>query len=203
MLATRKIATALVIGLVAPAFAEDPPKETLTVNELTWYYPFEFELGQEGSGRGNWKIGHSDSGPGGQGVIELVPMGQDIESWSELVSILVLPRKAARKNMGKVEDLVDRLRAMDEEKCPGAVTYRTISQSDNSVTYEWWSLSCADDKDQHELARFIDGKDYRYRVAYVVSPPMMQEEVRADILKSLAATCVRGKRVGKDVECRF
>ena len=204
MLAIRSLATAILISIVAPALAGDPPKETLTVNELTWYYPFAFELGQEGSGHGNWKIGNSDSGPSQQGLIEFVPMDQDIESWTEIVSILVLQRKAARKNMGKIEDLVDGLRTTGEEMCPGAMTYKTISQSDNSVLYEWWSLSCADDfKDQHEIARFIDGRYFRYRVAYAVSPPMMNEEVRQDILKSLTATCVSGKKVGKDVKCNF
>lgn len=126
-----------------------------------------------------------------QRVIEFVPPGQKIDSWTELVTLqtLKMPRKPPT---------IDAMAASTYEnlvkQCPGKVTWNVIARETaatpgaESILYEWSLKDCPPEADQHEVARVLYGKHNIFRVAYVAKTASLAPEKRAKWIAELTAT---------------
>jgi hypothetical protein len=136
-----------------------------------------------------WTIGgHSESKT--QRVIEYVPPGQKVESWTELLTVQTIkkPRKPPA---------IDALAASAYEelakRCPGKVTWNVIArqaasaQGGESLLYEWSVKDCAPEADQHEVARALYGKYNIFRIAYVAKTQSLAPEKREKWIAELSA----------------
>jgi hypothetical protein len=126
-----------------------------------------------------------------QRVLEFVPPGQKVESWTELLTVQTLkkPRKPPA---------IDGLAASSYEnlgqRCPGSVTSNVIARESGSerggesILFEWSVKNCPPDADQHEVARLLYGKFSIFRVAYVAKTGALEPEKRDKWIAELSAT---------------
>lgn len=96
--------------------------------------------------------------------LELTPIGEKIQNWSELFSKQRFPLMSRTK--ATVRGMADSMRA-SLLKSPGFVEFDVLSESPVSITYHWRTKAAAGQKPQHEIAKIIEGKKDFYRVAYV------------------------------------
>ena len=136
-----------------------------------------------------WEIGsHSETKT--QRVVEFVPPGQKIESWTELLTLQTIkkPRKPPAIDSlaaSAIEDLTKR--------CPGKVTWNVISREmasergAESLLFEWSVKDCPPEADQHEVARALYGKHNIFRIAYVAKTQSLAPEKREKWIAELSA----------------
>ena len=71
---------------------------------------------------------------------------------------------------------------------------RRIAADSAGVLYEWRVAGCAGTPDQHEVARIIEGRDARARVAYTRKGAPMSDSVRAGWVDRLGKARFRTSR---------
>lgn len=125
-----------------------------------------------------------------QRVLEFVPPGQKVESWTELLTLQTIkkPRKPPA---------IDALAASAYEglvkRCPGKVTWNVIARETasergaESLLFEWSVKDCPPDADQHEVARALYGKFNIFRIAYVAKTQSLAPEKREKWIAELSA----------------
>jgi len=137
-------------------------------NLMGGYKPDEWELANQSQTKTQY-------------VLEFVPHGQKIDSWTELLTIqdMKMPRKPPE---------IDALAASSYEnlvkQCPGKVTWNVIAREASAapdgpgMLFEWAVKDCPPEADQHEVARIMYGKFNIFRIAYVAKTSALPPEKR-------------------------
>jgi len=135
-----------------------------------------------------WKMGFG-SDRRGQTIAEYVPANESINNWSKLLTIQFLEGER-RSPPIVMEDLK---RSM-QTRCPGSF-WNIIQQDSASVLYEWKIADCANNADQHELARLLKGNDGVHRIAYTEKTKAISSVVRDKWINALTgAYVVKGSK---------
>ena len=122
---------------------------------------------------------------------EYVRPGETLADWRELLTVQVFDK--ARGGFPAPPAAEDSLRRRMVARCPGVVWNRIAADS-AGVLYEWRVAGCAGTPDQHEVARIIEGRDARARVAYTRKGAPMPDSVRAGWVDRLGKARFRTSR---------
>jgi hypothetical protein len=136
---------------------------------------FDFDSG--------WQMAHYAELPNHYGIIEFIREGDDIDNWSELLTIQNFPPLWGGPTQ---EDALNKLKAIRENACPEVTTWNTISKDENSILYEWHAKPCLGWPDQHEIARIIYGKSNTAILHYVQKTNQLSVEQRAKWIKKFS-----------------
>lgn len=108
-------------------------------------------------------------------IFELVPQGESIESWNEMVAQQIAFTKASLRKH------VDEWKAMLVRADP-AIEMKEEKKEDESIVAEYTSLAAK----ETSVRRFIKAKDGIYMLAYHVRPAR-KEEARLQIWREIVA----------------
>ena len=141
----------------------------------------------------DWDLQHpySQAVPGKYSILELVPKGQTIDNWTELLTKQNFDKKSLDPSP---EDFMSKLKALRQQRCKNVV-WKVLQKTSSSILYEWRMANCPPHPDQHEIARIIDGKWNRFRIAYTAKVKEISPDERKkwiDIFS--AAEVVNGKK---------
>lgn len=147
----------------------------------------------------NWSLAHEARGSmleGRPGIREFVPVGEDLESWSRLLTVQNWDgdRRAPW-------EVVSELRDAMLERCPDA-TWEVLEGGPDSVVYEWRIEDCGDHDDQHEVARMVRGNLGLHRVALTAKGGALDPELRASWLEIVGGAFVLDLVTGAPAEVR-
>lgn len=138
-----------------------------------------------------WTIAHQAEDQS-QRILEFVPIGEQIETWTELLTVQTLkkPRKPP-----DIEELAAASHENLSEKCPENVAWNVIerqipTRGQESILFEWSVKNCPPESDQHEVARIIYGKSSIFRIAYVAKTQALSAEKREKWIMELSATSI-------------
>ena len=121
-----------------------------------------------------WKVGHELDLGAGLGTMEAwIPTDENIEDWSEIISIQLLEELQGRR----VDELVAQIFA-DQKARYAHVDTAVIEEDEWSVLYELFQHDSPPHPDQHEVARMIEGNMGIHRVSYLRKGPRMSDEER-------------------------
>lgn len=132
-----------------------------------------------------WVTGNAYTIEGKYSITELVPEGETINSWSELITIQNFASAS-----GTPAQVLDQLMAIRERLCPGSTQWNIIQKDERSILYEWRAAPCAGYPEQHEIARIIDGNWNRFRIAYTVKLGEIRAEKRNSTIQYLSEATV-------------
>ena len=142
-----------------------------------------------------WNVVQSNN-DGGRSLIEMIPRGQELKNWQQLISIAYVSYKLVGSSSMSVEEVMKR--GVDDMKhtCPDFQN-KVLSQNGNDITYEWQVKNCQAggiEGDQIEIAKIVKG-DFGYNsVHYSVKADHLSPEQRDDILKIIStAEVVKNK----------
>jgi len=132
-----------------------------------------------------WVVGFERDFGSGQGtLVEYVQVDEDIEHWTQRITIQFLEGvRTTPEQTGAA------LRGQLLANCP-TLTWIVLENTPDSFLYEWRTAGCPGQDDQHEVARLLRGNDGMHRVAYTVRCPRMDETRRALWLDRLSAAYV-------------
>jgi hypothetical protein len=137
----------------------------------------------------DWEVANEAANPA-QRVVQLVPQGQKIENWKELLTVHTYNLQSG-KWPATVEGAMSGQQAAIAKRCPG-VRWNVIARSGSSILYEWQISNCPPEADQHEIAKYMEGAANRFRVAYTAKVKEMSRERRAEWLRFIGqATIVK------------
>lgn len=131
-----------------------------------------------------WRVGYHASDPSKGEILELIRPGQDINDWSEIVTI---QRMGAAWGHPTPKDTLEYLKKTREDTCPGVTTWKTIDSDTSSVTYEWQSYPCKGWPNQHEIAKIVYRPKSRVIIHYAVKEYQMPDQVRSSWIERLAS----------------
>ncbi len=131
-----------------------------------------------------WITGNDQAVEGKYTITELVPEGETVQSWSEIITIQNFAGMS-----GTPESLFEQLKVL-QKMCPGSTKWTLIEKDDRSILYEWRATPCAGYPDQHEISRIIDGNWNRFRIAYTAKVSEISAEKSAAIIQSLSEATV-------------
>ena len=132
-----------------------------------------------------WITGYAQAVEGKYTITELVPEGETVQNWSELITIQNFAGMS-----GTPENLFEQLKAIRERTCPGSTKWTLIEKDDRSILYEWRATPCAGYPDQHEISRIIDGNWNRFRIAYTAKVSEISAEKRDIMIQSLSEATI-------------
>lgn len=158
-------------------------RQTLAPDRLSFSMPGGAEFMDQ------WKVGSQAEQPPAWSIIEWVPSDETIEDWSQLFTVQDFGREL-RDNMGPLSGIVEGLKQAREEPCRSVTTWTVLAEDPNSVLYEWTMPACGTETAQHEIARFIDGRWNRFRLAYTARVEQIDPEVRQIWIDSLTSATV-------------
>jgi hypothetical protein len=127
----------------------------------------------------NWVIANSAKEKG-YAITEFVPEGQDITRWTQLLTI----QNFSKKGFPGPEQAMAALKEKMAERCPSLV-WNVIERIHEDVIYEWRVENCSSNPDQHEIARFLVGKQNVFRIAYTAKMKEISEERKKELLERL------------------
>ena len=132
-----------------------------------------------------WEVGYSKRS-GDVSITELVPKGESVKNWTKLLTI-----QGFRKSWGSpsVQALAEEFKNALAKKCPNVV-WNVIENQKNAIAYEWSIQNCAAAEDQHEIAKYIQGKWSQFRVAYAQKTSQLDQEDRDKWLKIICDATV-------------
>lgn len=132
-----------------------------------------------------WKVVSMKKPSSEDSITEWVREGDDVKNWRELVTL-----RSASKAWGGASPkaFLAGMRAAREKNCPGATQWNVIREDETSVLYEWRSQPCQGWPALHEIAKIIDGKYKRFRLAYTITVESLPPEQRAKWLKMIAGS---------------
>lgn len=128
-----------------------------------------------------------------EGVIECIPVSQEVENWSELISIQYKDRADINREAARsIEAAVDCLRKTTVAAYPGnKVTWTILEKNKSDILYEWiLHESYQNIPPQHELARAFLTEQGLHRVGFVRQNREMSAEEREKWIKSLRKSAV-------------
>lgn len=123
-----------------------------------------------------WKVRYSAELPN-QYLIEFIREEDDINNWNELLTIHSFPPLWGGTSP---EDAFNKLKALMEKECPGAIKWNVIDKDEKSILYEWQSRPCRGWTYQHEIAKMIYGKYNTFVLRYTKKNYQMPDEVRSE-----------------------
>lgn len=132
-----------------------------------------------------WVTGNAHTIEGQYSITELVPEGETIDSWSELITIQNFAIVS-----GTPAQLLDQLMAIREKLCPGSTQWNILDEDERSILYEWRAAPCAGYPEQHEISRIIDGNWNRFRIAYTAKSAEIPAEKRSSTIQYLSEATV-------------
>lgn len=136
----------------------------------------------------HWVTGNSKSIEGKYSIIELVPKGETVHDWSELITMQNFAAVS-----GTPEAHLDQLKTLREKLCPGTTTWNVIAKDEHSILYEWKAKPCLGWPDQHEISKIIDGQWNRFRIAYTAKVKEISVEKRDLMIQSMSEATVKLK----------
>jgi len=119
-----------------------------------------------------WHLGHTAE-KGGQRIKEFVLPGENVNNWTELVTVQSF--LGAQKRMTAEEIVLGMKQQLNE--CPKAM-WRIIQGDNDEFLYEWQTVDCPGWDNQYELAKVIRGQTAIHRVAYANRKLPISEETR-------------------------
>jgi len=122
---------------------------------------------------------------------EYVRPGETLADWQELLTVQVFDK--ARGGFPAPPAAEDSLRRRTAARCPGVV-WNQLAADSAGVLYEWRVAGCAGTPDQHEVARIVEGRDARARIAYTRKGAPMPDSVRAGWVDRLGKARFRTSR---------
>lgn len=132
-----------------------------------------------------WITGYSYHDKGKYRIIELIPEGEVIEDWTELLTIQnFTPR-------GSLKSFYEGLKIIREKNCPGSTTWSVLARDDRSILYEWKAEPCAGFPHQHEISRILDGNWNRFRIAYTAKVKEISSAKRNSMINSMSEAFVK------------
>ena len=138
-------------------------------------------LGFVFSGYWDVKHPHTYEVPGKYKIMEWVPRGQTIDNWRDLFTQQNFTKRGIQDTPA---ELMNTLKAQMEEDCANVI-WSVLEQTPNSILYEWRIRDCPPHSDQHEIARIIDGRLNRWRIAYTSKVIEIQPDKRVEWIESL------------------
>ncbi|MEL6431016.1 MAG: hypothetical protein AAFP22_03140 [Planctomycetota bacterium] len=134
-----------------------------------------------------WRVGfRRDLGRRVGTITELVPEGQTVQAWSEMVTIQLVAGDGTEDAGSTASDLF----AEQRTKYGDAVAHRVIAEDEHSVLYEWTLLAHPIHPDQHEIARLLEGNEGMHRVAYTHKYGELNDAERALWIERLSGAVV-------------
>ena len=133
-----------------------------------------------------WVEGNFQYVKGKYSITELIPKGETMQNWSELMTIQNFANPS-----GTPEGSFESVKRLREKICPGQTTWNVIAKDEHSILYEWRAKSCAGFPEQHEIARIIDGRWNRFRIAYTAKVSEIPAESRSAWIESMSKATVK------------
>jgi len=134
-----------------------------------------------------WIVGNRSAVRGVSVLNELVRKGESIDNWTELFSIFNLPLTPSSPPR---EQLMSELKEKMQNRCPNVV-WSVIQVGPSDILYEWRIVKCSSHPDQHEIARIVDGKQNRFRIAYTAKTTELSADKRKVWIDKLLAAQVK------------
>lgn len=132
-----------------------------------------------------------------EGIINLVPEGQDLANWQEMIAIIRID--AEGKSAQKIHRMLMKQR---EKNCPGKTYYSNIlEETDKYVLYETKSDKCGPFEAQSEIKKILEPPTILFQytvwiVEYTKRNGDLDEASRTEIINWLHATKIlTGKKL--------
>jgi len=138
-----------------------------------------------------WKVGYAKDRPGQGNIVEYVRKGENIENWSELITIQFFENSTDTPT-----DLMSKLKTSMNNRCQSTF-WKEIEEDEASILYEWKINNCKTNPDQHEIARIFKGNDGLHRAAYTIKTSNIENKKKEDWIKHLKMSYVTkyGKKI--------
>ena len=140
-----------------------------------------------------WQVGFQKDFGAGKGYIrEFVPKGENIKSWSKLLSIEFI-----EDEKGSATNFANTLATKRQNQCPG--TKYELMESDTYNAYYTFSFpGCMGHQSQSEISRVVQGNDGVHRLSYAVKGRELSANEKAEWLTFLRdAYLAKGDRNNK------
>lgn len=111
-----------------------------------------------------WKLAHRASDKG-VAVMEYIPEGTALDSWSELITVQTFSSVATQE---KPADLANRVKSLIKSRCGDKFFDLGTIEKDGEVFYEWYTEKCPQTADQHELVRISKGEKALHSIHYAI-----------------------------------
>jgi len=157
----KLIAIASLLNFAIPAFALERPQ--IQFDKRSWIVSYQGTTAE-------------------QVLIEFVPEGQGVESWSELLSTQFL---IGMQQQMPIAEYVEKAKKTISAKCP-AVRWKTLKQTEEGAMYEWGVDACKGIDDQSELTRVIRGAEGLHVLRYVIKRSPFPTDKRAEWTRLLS-----------------
>ncbi len=109
----------------------------------------------------SWNVAfQKDFGVGRGTIREFLPKREKIKKWKHLATIQFIEGES----LSPIE-FMQTLKVKMTKRCKDT-KWNIINETKYTITYEWSIDSCKKNKDQHEIARILQGNDGLHRIAY-------------------------------------
>lgn len=136
--------------------------------------------------KNKWEFAFSDEGHGGSYVLEFIPKGEKIESWSQLIQIQYFPLSSEMKNKINAEIFADHFLKALKTHLPD-VTIEKIKNEPNLVLLEWkLPKQYLNENPQNEIATILSTDTGLFRAAYTQKVPDLSQETRNEWIEILS-----------------
>jgi hypothetical protein len=129
-----------------------------------------------------WGIGYQAQNYQGS-IIEYVLGGETTNNWTELVTVQSF--KGTPENT-KAENIMEKIKQNLKSLCPD-IKFTVFYKKQNDLLYEWSITDCPRDKDQHEIARILLGKNGLHIIHYVTKKVPISPKTRQQWIKLIKA----------------
>ncbi len=137
----------------------------------------------------DWKLGYNVT-KGTDSILEFVPSGEAIGSWSELLTIQSFKGLQQKTTPAEFAQTMKRQLA---ETCP-QFSWKILESTYAGVMYEWTVAGCPGQFDQQEIAIVISGNQALYVIHYATKKlPLSAEQEQEWINKLRLVTIIAGK----------
>ena len=130
-----------------------------------------------------WQLASQAATPNRYMIMEFVRQGDDFRDWKELLTVQNFSHRLDGRTP---EDHLNGLKALREQRCPGATTWTVIDKDDASILYEWWAEPCLGWPDQYEIERNILGQFNVYIIHYSKKSTRLDVRERAEWIRRLS-----------------
>jgi hypothetical protein len=120
-------------------------------------------------------------------IDEWVRPGETVDGWTELFTV---QNWVKSQTGGSPQEFMKQLEARHRKDCP-EVSWSLLDQGDDEVLYEWSHRGCNAFPEQYEIARILDGKWNRWRIAFTKKGAAPSEEIKRHWRRRLLAAAVR------------
>ncbi len=133
-----------------------------------------------------WEIAHSAE-DATQRVQEFVRPGQNVDNWTELVTVQTFNKKV---DWGSIDDMLSKQRKNLVSRCPGS-TLNVVRREATSLLYESNIINCSEGRDEQSIGKLLDGRNNRFLIIYGIRSPMsMTAAQRKEWIDKLSETSI-------------